>query len=117
MKHASLLLFLLTPLWAQTGIVNIKEFLKTCPNNDPAITTIRADFEIRLAGVVVTNIPCVEPFNTAPGASLTTELVMLQSLRVMYYMDQGRSNYLPWTPLRLYDWVKSKIGGLNIAGN
>jgi uncharacterized protein (TIGR03437 family) len=31
----------------------------------------------------------------------------------MYYMDQGRSNYLPWTNLRLYDWVKSKVAGFN----
>ena len=31
-----------------------------------------------------------------------------------YYLDQGRSNYLPWTPLRFYDWMKSKISGFNI---
>lgn len=116
MKLAHLLLFLLSmPLWAQTGITNIKDFLRTCPNNDPAIAQIRADFEIRVGGVAVANIPCVEPFTSLPTASLSTELVMLQSLRVMYYMDQGRSNYLPWTPLRLYDWVKSKVGGLNIV--
>jgi uncharacterized protein (TIGR03437 family) len=102
-------------LWGQGGIVNIKDFLKTCPNNDPAIATIRADFEIRNQGNVVTNIACTEPYNQMNPSALTSELVMLQSLRVMYYMDQGRSNYLPWTPLRLYDWVKSKVGGLNIV--
>jgi len=116
MRLAGLLLLAMsTTLWSQSGIVNIKEFLKTCPNNDPAIATIRADFEIRNSGNVVTNIACTEPYNQMNPTALTAELVMLQSLRVMYYMDQGRSNYLPWTPLRLYDWVKSKVGGLNIV--
>ncbi|HEV8146174.1 MAG TPA: hypothetical protein VGP79_07335 [Bryobacteraceae bacterium] len=110
-----MLLFLSAPLWAQTGIVNIKEFLKTCPNNDPAIAQIRADFEFRNQGVLVTNIPCTEPYNQMAPEAVSSELAILQSLRVMYYMDLGRSNYLPFTPLRLYDWVKSKIAGINFA--
>ncbi len=114
MKPAAMLLLILSiPLWGQGGITNIKEFLKTCPNNDPAIAQIRADFEFRNQGNLVTNIPCTEPFNQMDPAAISSELALLQSLRVMYYMDQGRSNYLPWTPLRLYDWVKSKISGIN----
>jgi len=48
-------------------------------------------------------------------AQISSELAILQSLRVLYYMDQGRSSYLPWTSLRLYDWVKSKIAGINFV--
>jgi len=104
------------PLHSQSvgGIANIKQFLKICPNNDAAIAQIRADFEIRNQGNLVTTIPCTEPFNEMDPAQMSTELAILQSLRVMYYMDQDRSNYLPWTTLRLYDWVKSKIAGIDL---
>src|ERR1039457_1544939 len=29
-------------------------------------------------------------------------------------MDMGQSGYLPWTQLRLYDWMKSRVSGVNI---
>jgi hypothetical protein len=45
---------------------------------------------------------------------VTEELTLIQALRFAYYMDIGRSNYLPWTPLRLYDWFKSRVSGFNI---
>src|SRR5262249_32751802 len=35
-------------------------------------------------------------------------------LRVIYYMDRGKSGHLPWTPGTLYDWMKSKIKGIDI---
>jgi uncharacterized protein (TIGR03437 family) len=101
------------PLHAQ--IANIKDFLKTCPDNDPAIAQIKADFAFYDNGVAVTSIPCTEPYNQMDPAKMNTELAILQSLRVMYYMDRGRSNYLPWTSLRLYDWIKSKIAGINFV--
>src|SRR5262249_22968971 len=33
----------------------------------------------------------------------------------IYYMDLGRSNYLPWTPKALYGWLKDKVGGFEIS--
>ena len=87
----------------------------TCPQNDPAYNTIRADFQIRRQGAVVGTINCSQPASQMPLAAYTDELLALQALRVAYYMDQGRTNYLPWTPLRFYDWLKSKIGGINIT--
>ena len=44
----------------------------------------------------------------------TDELIVLQGLRTIYYMDLGRSGHLPWTAGTLYGWMKSKIGGINI---
>ena len=111
----ALLLALSAHAQGVSRISNIKDFLKTCPDNDAAINTIRADFAFYDSGVAVTNIPCTEPYNQMDPAQMSTELVILQSLRVLYYMDQGRSNYLPWTSLRLYDWIRSKIAGVNFV--
>jgi uncharacterized protein (TIGR03437 family) len=92
----------------------LQAFLDVCPQNDPYFETIRKDFLILRNGAV-TGVPaCTEPYSKTPTANVTEELSILQALRFAYYMDMGRSGYLPWTPLRLYDWFKSKIGGFNI---
>ena len=98
-------------------ITNIDEFLEVCPNNDPAITEILADFTIKVDGVEVTEFPCTEPISTLPIEAYTDELVLLQVLRLTYYMDRGRSGHLPWTSMSLYDWLKSQVGGFNITGS
>jgi len=87
----------------------------TCPQADPAYSTIRADFQIRRDGTLVDSITCTEPASQMPLSTYTDELMALQVLRMAYYMDLGRSNYLPWTPLRFYDWLKTKIGGVNVS--
>lgn len=97
------------------SIENPKEFLDECPTNDPFISTVRADFEIRRNGVPVGGIPCTEPVSAMPLSQYTDELILLQGLRVMHYMDHGQSGHLPWTPGTLYDWMKSRIGGINIS--
>lgn len=96
------------------SITDIKQFLNTCPEGDPAASQIRADFEIRRDLVLVSEIPCSEPVSEMLIAEYTDELVLLQGLRVAYYMDFGRSGHLPWTPGSFYDWMKSKIGGFTI---
>ncbi len=96
-------------------ITNIDEFLKTCPTADPAFSQIHSDFKIRRNGVLVTTFPCSGSPATMPIAAYTDELIVLQGLRVLYYMDRGQSNHLPWTSLTLYNWMKSKIKGINIA--
>ena len=85
-----------------------------CPSSDPAIGLIRADFDIRRDGVPVTQFTCVGPYTQTPLTQFSLETVVLQFLRILYYLDSGRSGYLPWTNLRLYDWVKSKIAGIDI---
>ena len=97
------------------AIKNIKEFLDECPNGDPIYQQIRADFKIRRNGVEVGNVPCTEPISQMPLSQYTDELILLQALRAMYYMDLGQSGHLPWTPGTLYQWVKSKVGGFNIS--
>jgi hypothetical protein len=98
------------------SVGNIKDFLDTCPKNDPAYSQIKSNFTIRHNGVpvVMDNIACSEPVSSMPIAQFTNELIILQSLRVMYYMDYGQSGHLPWTAGSLYQWMKSKISGINI---
>jgi len=95
-------------------IANIQLFLDTCPAGDPALTQIRSDFQIRRNGVLVGDIPCSEPISQLPVSQYTDELILLQGLRVIYYMDRGKSGHLPWTAGTLYDWMKSKIQGIDI---
>jgi len=109
------IVFLLLTTSAQAQIVNIRTFLNTCPQNDPAFTQIRADFQIRRAGVVAAIPPCTEPVSLMPTEAYTDELVLWQTLRVMYAMDRGKSGHLPWTSGTLYDWVKTKVGGIDIV--
>jgi hypothetical protein len=92
-------------------------FADSCPQNDPYTPIIRRDFVITKNEVPVGDIACTEPYSQMPPTEVTDELLILQSLRAMYYMDMGRSGYLPWTQLRLYDWVKSRIGGIDIEPN
>lgn len=96
-------------------ITNIDTFLEQCPTLDPAISQILSDFIVKKDGVEITTFPCVEPISSLPVAQYTDELILLQCLRTIYYMDKGRSGHLPWTSLSLYDWLKSKVGGFNIS--
>ena len=97
--------------------VDLQAFADTCPQNDPYTPIIRRDFVIAKNEIPVGDIACTEPYSQMPPTEVTDELLILQSLRAMYYMDMGRSGYLPWTQLRLYDWVKSRIGGIDIIPN
>ena len=96
------------------GIENIKEFLEKCPTNDPIYEQIRNDFEIRKNGRIVKDVQCSEPISQMPTSQYTDELITLQVLRTIYYMDYGRSSHLPWTTTTAYQWMKSKIGGITI---
>lgn len=94
-----------------TGISDPIAFLSRCPTNDPAYNTIRQDFELRGNGQVITVAPtCTEPYTTT---QLTDELLAMQTLRMVYYMSQGTAGKLPWTPLALYEWMKSEVGGID----
>jgi hypothetical protein len=95
-------------------IAHIGQFLDSCPASDPATAQIRSDFQIRRNGIVVGAIGCTAPAAQLPIAQFSDELIVLQGLRVMYYMDRGRSGHLPWTPGSLYDWIKSQVQGIDI---
>lgn len=97
-------------------IVNFDDFIKECPNKDPNIATIYADFEFRENGVLVNNFPCENPYYPRSKADYFDQIRWLQTLRILYYMDYGTQvSQQPWTSLRIYDWVKSKIQGINIV--
>ncbi len=96
-------------------ITNIDTFLEQCPTSDPAISQILSDFTIKKDGVEVSDFNCVEPISGLPIEQYTNELILLQGLRTIYYLDKGRTGHLPWTPSSLYDWLKSKVGGFNIS--
>jgi len=96
---------------AQVSVVNIDQVLTTCPASDPAYATIRADFDLRRNGTRVATIPCALPLANQPYSA---ELSVVQALRVMYHVDRHRAGHLPWTLLPLYDWLKSRIAGINI---
>lgn len=109
------LLLLLFSTAAFGEIRNIDRFLDQCPSSDPALARIRADFEIRRDGVPAPLPACTEPVSLMPKGAYTDELLLLQSLRVIYAMDLGMSGHLPWTSGTLYDWLKTKVGGMNIV--
>ena len=99
------------PAWA----FDIGPLLETCPQHDPAYAQIRSDFEIRHNNVPVLDIPCTEPISAMPVAEYTDELIAVQALRAVLYMDLGTTP-LPWAPdMRLYDWMKSKKAGINVV--
>ena len=98
-------------------IENINTFLNQCPTNDPMYSQFRSDFEIRREGVIVGDVPCSEPISAMPIAQYTDELIALQTLRITYYMEGGRTVPYPWTTGSFYDWMKSKIGGIDIRNS
>jgi hypothetical protein len=95
-------------------IQNIGTFLEQCPDRDPNWATIKADFEIRRAGIPVRNLGCTEPISSLTAAQYSDEIIVAQGLRVMFYMDRGMAGHLPWTPGTLYDWMKTKVAGIDI---
>ena len=95
-----------------TGISDPISFVSRCPTSDPAYDAIRRDFELRSDGLLITATPtCTEPYTTM---QLTDELLALQTLRTVYYMSKGTAGKLPWTPLALYEWVKSEVAGIDL---
>jgi hypothetical protein len=106
--------FILPSVASGGQIANIGIFLSQCPDRDPAYAQIVHDFELRKDGVLLSESPCTEPTGSLPIAQYTDGLIVRQGLRVIYYMDRGQTGHLPWTPGTLYDWMKSKIGGINI---
>lgn len=98
-------------------IRNIKDFLDSCPKNDPGYEQIKKDFVIRRDGNVVNvdNIKCTEPVSAMQLSDYSDELINLQALRAAYYMDFGMRGHLPWAEGTLYDWLKTKVGGMNIS--
>jgi trimeric autotransporter adhesin len=97
-----------------TGVHDANTFLNSCPTNDPAYNTIRQDFVFYSDGVLDNvAVTCTEPYSTLPIAQLTDELVVIQTLRLIYYMSQGTAGRLPWTNQSLYDWMKSSVAGIN----
>ncbi|MGB9364940.1 MAG: VWD domain-containing protein [Xanthobacteraceae bacterium] len=101
---------------ARAWICN-ERFVEECPTADPIFATIISDFKIRRDGVLINAaaLTCTAPISSIPIAAYTDELVLLQALRAIYYMDLGRSNHLPWTSKALYGWLKEKVGGFEIS--
>lgn len=103
-----------TALGIITGITSIHSFIQTCPPSDPAFDAIKADFELRENGVVLTRpLTCGSTYSTTPIIELSDELIAYQVLRIAYHMSEGTAGKLPWTSRPLYDWMKSAIAGIN----
>jgi len=100
------------PSLAQGQISNIEAFMDQCPQNDAAFPIILADFEIRNGSNIITQFPCTEPVSQMPLEEYTNELILMQGLRAIYHMQDAA---LPWTNLSLYDWLKSKVQGIQFA--
>jgi len=110
-----LITLLIFPHEAVAVICNIKAFLDDCPTLDPAYAQIRSDFQLRRDGQLVGDIACQEPVSQMPIDEYTDELIVLQGLRMAYYMDRGQPGQFPWTAGTFYSWLKQKIGGINIT--
>src|SRR5260370_4002448 len=101
---------------ARAYICDNAQFFEQCPTADPAFSKFITDFKIRKNGVLINpaTLTCNAPVSAIPIAQWTDELVLLQSLRAIYYMDLGRSGHLPWTPGTPYDWLKAGVAGIDI---
>src|SRR5215472_12355906 len=102
---------------AEAFICDNAQFFDECPTSDPIFAQIVSDFKIRRDGTLITpaTLTCTPPISTMAISDYTDELVLLQALRAIYYMDLGRTNHLPWTSKALYDWLKENIGGFDIS--
>lgn len=87
-------------------------FMDVCPNSDPAYDAIRHDFHLLNDGVPsAVAVICADSYTATP--TLTDELALMQTLRMVYYMSRGSAGKLPWTSSSLYDWLTSQIAGVN----
>lgn len=102
---------------ARAYICDNAQFFEQCPTLDPIFATIVSDFKIRRDGVLINRaaLTCTPPISAMPISDYTDEIVLLQALRAIYYMDLGRSNHLPWTSNTLYGWLKEKVGGFELS--
>jgi hypothetical protein len=90
-------------------ILNIQNFLSICPKDDPAFSQILKDFEIRKNGLKLNSIDF--DCNDKQGRAMR----LLQALRLYYYVDVYKpKGYLPFTNLRLYDWLKAEVKGFDL---
>jgi hypothetical protein len=95
-----------------TRIVDIDAFVASCPDDDPATKEILSYLKFSLNGVPLAPEPCFGrvPLDVRPSPLL----YYLQMLRVAYYMDQTYSGLYPWTSGTYWDWIKARIGGIDI---
>jgi hypothetical protein len=102
---------------ARAFICNNQQFFEQCPTADPIFATIVQDFKIRRDDVLIdpATLTCTPPISAMPISAYTDEIVLLQALRAIYYMDLGRSNHLPWTSKTLYGWLKENLGGFDFS--
>jgi len=93
-------------------IVDIDAFVASCPQSDPATDEILRHLQFSLKGVPLALESCVEPvpLDVRPSPLL----YYLQMLRVAYYMDQTYSGLYPWTSGSYWDWIKARIGTIDI---
>jgi Bacterial Ig-like domain (group 2) len=101
---------------ATTILSDIREpdaFMNLCPTSDSMYDSIRQDFQLLSDGVPSSvAVTCTDPYTSTP--TLTDELALTQTLRMVYYMSRGSAGRLPWTSSSLYDWLKSQIAGVNL---
>ncbi len=119
---AACLVLLSLPLraqWSSPPTLQIEQLVDSCPASDPALSRILTDFDIRRNDVPVTQFPCAEPYTQTPVDQFAYETFTIQYLRLLYWIDKDQPSYLPWTSLRLYDWVvqNAKMAGINICTN
>jgi hypothetical protein len=111
-------------LWSQPALAadlarDLSKILLTCPRldgTDAVDQKIWSDVKIAYgttaASATQIDPPyCSQPMPEMPDSAYSDGLIILQSLRAIYYMDLGPA--LPWTGGRnLYDWMKAMGTGV-----
>lgn len=90
-------------------ILNIQTFLNSCPTADPSFVQIMKDFDFKKNGIKMTilDFDCNNKMDRA--------MRLLQVIRLYFYIDLYKpKGYLPFTNLRLYDWLKAEVKGFDI---
>ena len=98
-----------------TAVRDIEAFLDQCPTKDPVFADIRREFDVRFEGEPFSRpVVCEEPAAAMPSREVTYRLKAYQTLRLAYHMNDATRGRLPWTKMGLYEWVVSRVSGVNI---
>ncbi|MDE0072554.1 MAG: Ig-like domain-containing protein [Gammaproteobacteria bacterium] len=98
-----------------TAVRDIEAFLDQCPTNDSVFVEIRREFEVRFEGEPLSGpVVCSEPAAAMPSDEVTYQLKAYQTLRLAYHMNEATKGRLPWTEMGLYEWMVSRVSGVNM---
>jgi hypothetical protein len=112
----SLALGMLVSTHSLGGIKDWDAFFETCPTDDPIFEKLASDFALMINEEWIDpfSLTCTSPVSEIPIDDWNDALIIYQTFRFIYHMDFGKTDYLPWTSLSLYDWMRQGVDGVHL---